>query len=205
MKSIKKKVESKINKNQGKPFSIRGLSECGSDTAVRKALQRLSESGQIEKLARGVYYKPSINKYIGKTVPSIELIVNAVAESTKETISVTGAQSALELGLSTQVPLQPIFYTSGTTRKIKVGRNEVMFRHASPGKLKYSHQLIGKVILALSYIGSRQANLQHIATIQQKLPQNAFGSLVKNIGLMPAWMRTLFTQYINTPNVLTYD
>ncbi|NQY74100.1 MAG: type IV toxin-antitoxin system AbiEi family antitoxin domain-containing protein [Candidatus Margulisbacteria bacterium] len=204
MKSIKKIIEKEINKNQGKPFSVRGLSKYGSDTAVRKALQRLSESGQIEQVARGVYYMPKINKYIGKTVPSIEQIVSAVAESTAETVSVTGAHAALELGLTTQVPLKPIFYTSGTTRKIKAGSNEVLLKHVCPRKLKYSHQLIGKVILALGYIGSKHATIQHIAAIQEKLPHNEFNRLVKNSHLMPVWMQMLFTQYVNSHNVLTY-
>ena len=73
--------------------------------------------------------------YLGKVLPGSEEIIKAISERTGEIIVMHGAEAVRRLNLSTQVPMQPIYYTTGISRRMRVGNIEITFKHISPSKL----------------------------------------------------------------------
>src|SRR5258707_15452316 len=100
-------------KRRGWVFTPRQFAHLGTRAAVDQALSRLQRTGQIHRLARGVYEFPKVHPKIGVLSPSPEAIANAMAERTGSRISISGAKAANRLGLSTQGPMQHVFWTEG--------------------------------------------------------------------------------------------
>ena len=107
------------------------FAQVGSRKAVDKALSNLVKSDRLERVARGVYMRPKTSIYTGRRVrPSPLAIMMIRAKANGETIQIHGAEAVRRLGLSTQMQVVPTYYTSGTTREIKVGNAVVRLRHA---------------------------------------------------------------------------
>src|SRR5436190_14500424 len=110
-------VQNQINRMpRGKPFSINALGQEASYANVRQVLSRLVKTGEIMRATRGIYVRPKEVPYLGKVLPGSEEIIKIITRQTGEIIAVHGAEAAHRLNLSTQVPMQSIYYTTGNTR-----------------------------------------------------------------------------------------
>src|SRR5258708_18744728 len=122
-------------KHRGWVFTPRQFAHLGTRAAVDQALSRLQRTGQIRRLARGVYEFPKVHPKIGVLSPSPEAIAKAMAERTGSRISISGAKAANLLGLSTQVPMQNVFWTEGPSRTVRIGCQTVALKHVAPSKM----------------------------------------------------------------------
>ncbi|KAK0341641.1 hypothetical protein LTR94_025551, partial [Friedmanniomyces endolithicus] len=109
---------------EGEPLSAKALLHLGSRAAVDQALARLTRRGQIIRLERGQYVRPVQTRF-GKRSPEVEKTVQALAESLGEIITANGAAAANRLGLSVQVPVRPVYLTSGRSRTLNFGKQTV--------------------------------------------------------------------------------
>lgn len=91
-------------------------------------MERLVKSGELERVTTGIYVRPVIDKYIGKVLPSIEEIAVSIAKRDRATIIPTGSYALYKLGLTTQVPLNIVFYSDTSARKIKIGKQSITFK-----------------------------------------------------------------------------
>ena len=73
----------------------------GSPDAVAKALSRLSESGELRRIRRGLYWRGSSTR-LGMAPPRADMLANAIVG--EPGTGPAGLSAALRLGLSTQVP-----------------------------------------------------------------------------------------------------
>lgn len=179
----------------GQPFSANTFRQAASYENVRKILGRMAIAGKIKRITRGLYARPKQVPYIGETLPSPTEIVQSIAKSTGEIIAIHGAEAARRLQLSTQVPMQPIFYTTGNSRIIKTPNRTIVLQHISPRKLVAPETIAGNVISALWYLGKNKATLEILYKIQKQLEPKEFNSIMAYIDRMPAWMANLFYQY----------
>lgn len=176
----------------GKPFNTASLRKFASDDNVRQILSRLVKSGEITRAARGIFVRPQEIPYLGKVLPESRIIAELIAEKSGETIAVHGAEAARILQLSTQVPMQPIFCTTGNTRHIKMGKLEIILKHISPRKLVKPGTLVGLVISALWYLGKNHVSTVTIEKIKQQIEPEQFNELIEHLCQMPAWMANIF-------------
>ena len=174
------------------PFTPTALLQHGTRKAVDMELSRLVKSGKIIRVARGIYVRPKENKYVGKVPPSPFKIALAKANGT---IAVNGADALLSFGLSTQVPVRPVYYTTGPSKRILFGNMPIILRHVSPRKLVAPGTIVGLAISALWYLGKEQVNAQVFKAIQQKLTRAEYAQLKASIPLMPAWMADKLRHY----------
>lgn len=179
----------------GKSFSANIFRHLASADNVRQILNRLVKSGEITRVARGVFVKPQKIPKVGETLPSAREIAATITKSTGETIVIHGAEAARQLQLTTQVPMQLVFYTNGNTRKLKIGNRTVFLKHVNPSKLIAAGTTTGIVISALSYLGKDNVTTQTIKMIRKNLEPDEFDSLLKHIKNMPAWMANVFYHY----------
>lgn len=190
------KVQQHIQKTpRGKPFTTSALTSFGARAAVDQALSRLAHAGKIVRLTRGVYVRPEESRFVGQVLPEPFKVVEAMAKKTNETIQVSGAEAARQLGLSTQVPAQPIFLTTGQSRRFNIGSLEVTLKHVSRKKIPMPESKAGLVILALWYLGKEQATPQTIGKIEKKLTPNELEKFLSSTEYMPAWMSNAVLEY----------
>jgi hypothetical protein len=183
---------------RGKLFKASKLSQAASNGNVRLVLSRLVKAGKLLHVTRGVYVRPIENPYVGKVMPNVNEIIKVIVQNSGEQITSSGAGAANILGLSTQVPMQSIYLTSGRTRHIKIGEREVILKHAQPRKLLHSNTPRNLVINALWYLGKASVNKNTIEQIRQKLKKEDYEALLRDTHQMPAWMANAFLQYQKT-------
>lgn len=183
-KAILKKIK---NFPEGEPFKANLFLECAPSTAIRHALSRFVRSGYLMRVARGIYVRPRMNRFVGPVPPTSEKIV--CLKSAGETIGITGAEAVQKLGLSTQVVLKEMFLTSGRSRKIRLenGR-EIVLRHVSPRKLILAGRPAGVALTALWYLGKKGVTAETIHQIRKRLSSEEFEALKRESPSMPAWM-----------------
>ncbi len=172
----------------GEPFTSTQFRRLGRGAAVDQSLARLVKQGLIVRIARGVFVQPKKSKYVGPVMPEPVKVAQAVASAHGETIQVHGAEAARLFGLTTQMPMQSVFYTSGPGRKMKIGNLQLVFKHAAPRKLILAGQPSGLALTALWYLGEAQVTPGVVESIRKKLSPEAFQQLKAEAHSMPAWM-----------------
>ena len=83
MNAIRKKIWAK---HRGWVFSAKEFAGLGPRTAVDQALSRLQRSGEIRRIARGIYEYPKVHPRIGILSPSPEAVAKAVAARTNSRV-----------------------------------------------------------------------------------------------------------------------
>ena len=155
---------------KGRAFPLAAFLDCGSENAVRTALSRLVKKGELANLARGVYARPKPNRFFGTSLPGPEEVALTIARASGEHLAPHGAEIARRLGISTQAPTQAIFYTSGRTRRLKVGSTHVHFEHAPEPLVRHADSPAGRVLLALHYLGRTRATTELIRDLTKRVP-----------------------------------
>lgn len=172
----------------GQPFTPAELLELGTRASVDQNLTRLVKAGEIERVTRGVFVRPELNRFVGKVMPEPLKVAETIAKSTGDIIQVHGAEAARRLELSTQVPAQPVFATSGRSKRIRVGNMEVRLQHVSQRKLALAGRPAGLALAAMWYLGKKEVTPALVEKIRCKLGQNEFDVLKSVANLMPGWM-----------------
>lgn len=179
----------------GTPIPIARLLRHGTRAAVDQALTRMTRSGQIERAARGVYYRPRTSRLVGAVPPEPRSVVAAIAASRGERILTHGAEAARRFGLSTQTPLSPVFLTDGPNRSVRIGKTKVRLQHAPPREMALAGRPAGEALTALRYLGSEGANSEAITRIRAVLPEEEFEVLRGATTAMPSWLSDAFFHF----------
>ncbi len=181
---IRKHIQN-IKKNEA--FTSKRFLDLGSRASVDKALSRLVEKGTIRRLKRGIFGRPEKGKYfVDEIIPGPDEVVRAISREYGEKIHIHGANAVLGFSLSTQMPMIPIFYTSGSSRKFMIGKLPVKLIHVSNRKLQLAGSKAGMALSALWYMGRDEVNAEVIDTISKALSATEFEALKK--ADIPAWM-----------------
>lgn len=151
--SIAKQLEQEIKKSpKGKVFFISDFYTLGADTAIRQVLQRLTKKEVLMRLANGIYYYPKQDAVLGIILPTAEQIAQAIAQRDKARIIPTGSYALFKLGLSTQIPMNVVYLTDGSARKIVVGNQKISFKKTSPKNLAVTHLLSNLIFQSLKVL-----------------------------------------------------
>ena len=190
--SIEIKILNRIKKAaRGVLFFTESFIVYGSTEAIKKALQRLTNSGKLMRVATGIYVRPRKDPVIGVITPGIEDIAKAIAKRDRARIVPTGIYALNKLGLSTQVPLNIVYLTDGAARKIKVEKHTITFKKATPKNVATVGEISGLVIQALRTIGKENVTAVEIKKIQKLLKEEKTTRLQHDIRLAPDWIREI--------------
>lgn len=192
MQSIDNHIFTKIKKaKRGSLFFIEDFLRFGALKAVAKAMERLADKGEISRVARGIYSRPIIDPIIGSISPTTEAMAAAIGKRDKARIMPTGVMALNALGLSTQVPLNVVYLTDGSARKIILGKRRILFKKSAPKNLSAIGKISGLVIQALKAIGKDQATENEIEIILKHLAKEEPYRLEHDIRLAPEWIRII--------------
>ena len=184
-------------KGRGYIFSPKHFLDLGERDAVDKVLSRLVKKDYIKRIGRGIYYYPKISPTLGVLSPSISEIAEVLADKHKNKIQITGAEAVNILGLSTQVPARTVYLTDSQSKKIRIGKQTIEFKHASPKKMATVGKASGIVFQALDYIGKENIDEGIIEKIKNKLSEGDKKMLKKDIDTVPDWMRPIVNKIIS--------
>ena len=198
MDSVILKIEKKIKSfGRGRIFFADDFISMGSSANIRQSLLRISNAGVIIRVAKGIYCYPEIDTKLGLGViyPSFDQIANAMAERVHARIVPTGEYALNTLGLSTQVPMNYVYYTDGQSRSVTViGGKTITFKNTSPRNLAFTNKLSMLVTSALKAIKQKNVTPEQIAHISELLRKEDKEAVLKDLALMPVWIRQIVKQ-----------
>jgi hypothetical protein len=190
--AIEIQVIKKIKKaRRGALFFIDGFASIGNAKAVNKALERLVKSGELHRMATGIYVRPVQDKTIGTVLPDIEDIAIALAKRDKARILPTGSYAMYKLGLTQQVPLNVVYYTDASPRKVKIGKRTITFKKTTAKNLSTIGTISKLAIQSLKSIGKGKVSEQELNKIRHVLEKEKPFHLQHDLKLAPVWIRQL--------------
>ena len=166
--SIQGQIRHRINgKGRGAVFTPKDFLDLGGRAAVDQALSRLARGGVISRLRRGVYYFPKQHPRLGTLSPDADAVARAVVGHAP--LQISGAAAANALGLSTQVPVQTVYYSNRAVRDVPIGRRSISIKRASPRQLAGADRSFGPVIQALKHLGPDRVDDRVLSTLRRRL------------------------------------
>lgn len=196
--SVIKEIEKILKKRKpGEILFISDFLAISDYDTVRKSLQRLTEKELLLRLSKGIYYYPKYDKLLGLVYPSAEQIGNAIAKRDKARIIPTGPYAMYRLGLSTQVPMNVVYLTDGSARKIQIGKQTIVFKKTSPKNLSAKSQLSNLIIQALRAIGKKGTTKSHSNKIKKIIiDSKEMSELYSDVLHAPVWIQKIVLEII---------
>lgn len=175
----------------GKLYVVRDFAHYMNDELVTKVLFRLEKSGLLIRLSRGIYLYPERNR-LGIVYPSMYMIANTIAERDKATILPTGAAALNQLGLSTQVPINAVYQTTGSPRVVRLGNRSIKFKQTAPKNFSYKSNLMPLIVSSLKELGKQNVNDEVVSRITDIMTNSHEKNLIKeDMALAPSWIRKI--------------
>ena len=189
--NVSKQIENNIlRRKKGQILFVSDFEKFGNYDTVRKTLQRLVNKKILIRLGMGIYYYPKTDELLGVLYPSIDTIALAIAKRDKARIIPSGNYALYLLGLSQQIPMNVVFLTDGSARKIYVNNRYIIFKRTSPKNLMPKNKLTNLIIQALKTIGKDNVNENHLQIIEQQIKKsNELETIKKEIKFAPVWIR----------------
>ena len=198
MNSTARMIENSIeNLGRGSIFFADDFISAGSAENIRQTLLRCANSGKIVRVAKGIYCYPEIDEKLGLGVlyPSYDQIANAIAVRSHARIVPTGDYALNVLGLSTQVPMNFVYLTDGSPRKVYIsGGRGITFKKTTPKNLAFKNRLAMLITSALKSVKRENVTQEQIAHIVRLLKKEDKDSVMADLPLMPVWIRKIVTK-----------
>ena len=186
---IEPKVISRIfGHGRGWAFTPKDFADLGDPRSVSVALTRLTRKGMIRKLARGLYDYPVEHPVMGRIAHSVDAVAKALARRDAMLIQPSGAYAANLAGLSDQVPMKVEFLTDGRYRRVKVGNQEIIFKHTTARNMVTAGRKSGTFIQALRHLGQRHVDDRVLSVLDRQVSEADRLQLLKDLPYAAAWI-----------------
>ena len=171
-------------------FFISDYADLGAAETIRKILHEATISGVLEKAGHGIYIKPKISRF-GKVPVPLEKIAREIADRDKCEILPNGSTAANLIGMSTQMPMNLSYITTGSTRTIKIGDRKISFRHASPKNFAAKGRVIPLLIQGIKEIGEESMSGVEYEAIRLFIDKQQDPYLQEDLPLAPPWIQRI--------------
>lgn len=196
---LKRQILDRVSAQPGAVWTPVDFLDLGARAAVDKALQRLVVDGDLRRLDRGLYDRPSVNSLTKKpSAPQVRAIIDAVARRDQARLVVDGMTAANDLGLTTAVPAQVTVLTDARLKPIQLGAQQIRFKQAAPSRLYWADRPAMRVVQALFWLqdvlpSDRQAILRQLRNLIAHHEQGAViaSDLRTGLSAMPTWMQSI--------------
>ena len=171
---------------EGGVLSPKEFLHLGNRAAIDQAFSRWTQEGKLLRVARGIYVAPVSSRF-GTRAPSPEKVTQSLAVQNGEVVAAHGATAANALGLTQQMPIREVYVTSGRTRKLQLGRSEVLVKHVPRWMLALGTGPAGAAVRALAWMGPKHAG-RSLAALRRTLPPSEWQALTSSRAALPSWM-----------------
>jgi hypothetical protein len=190
MQSIDDKLVSRIYGNQrGWAFSKNDFLDLGSDAAIRKALSRLEAKGTIRRVLRGVYDYPRISTLLNEPMgPDLDQLASALARKSGWRIQPSENTALNLLGLSTQVPVQSVYLSDGSSKSYEIGKRQLVFKKRSLKESGFKHRESELVVQALKALGQERIDADVRRKLSKQWTPDFWRKILRDTKTAPGWV-----------------
>lgn len=177
---------------EGAPVSAKMLLHLGTRPAVDQSLSRLARRGQLLRAGRGMYVSPVTSRF-GTHAPSAHRLIEEFSAQRGEVVVRSGAMSANALGLTTQVPKRTVYWTSGRSRSLNLGKLVIKLEHVPSWQLAFAKEPAGEIVRALAWAGPERVQ-SVLQEIEGKVPRAEIQKVAQQVSRFPGWMASALSR-----------
>ncbi len=175
--------------------------DLGARDAVDKTLQRLTRAGNLRRVDRGLYDKPSFNNLTQKSnPPDPRQVIEAIARRDQIRVLVDGMTAANDLGLTNAVPAKIVVHADARLKSISLGQLGITFKPTAASKLYWAGRPAMRIVQALHWLRDTMGQVNDDAILKRRL--NAIlrdpkdgpvlrTDLISGLSTLPGWMQSL--------------
>lgn len=196
---LRTRLLDRIARDPGAVWTPSDFADLGNRAAVDKTLQRLETAGEVRRIDRGLYDRPTINSLTKRpVVPDYRAVIRAVARRDNARFVIDGMSAANDLGLTTAVPARIEVLVDARLKPIKLGNQVVHFKTAAPSRLFWAGRPAMRVVQALRWLQdmlSAPGDRSRVAdTLRRLFADPQHGSAIRDdlragLSALPIWMQ----------------
>lgn len=190
LEQVKARIQSA---KDGSVFIPSDFFDIAEAVKINMCLNRLEETGELQRVMRGIYAKPRYSVLLNKNVPPrSDDIAKAIARNYGWTIVPCGDTALNMLGLSTQVPAVWLYISDGPYKTYKTDGMTLKFKHTDNKNeitnISYKTALVVQALKALGKVNVTDKELQIISKL---LSDNEKAQMLMEAKRVTAWVYEL--------------
>ena len=190
--TVEKQIVSRILlEKEGVLIFSEDFADLGTQKAVSKNLERLVDHNVLVKVTRGIYLLPKKDKLLGPIMPSMDEIARSIASREGARLTASGISALQQLGLSTQIPMNAVYFTDGGPKKIKVGARYLVFKRTTTKIMSLKGKISNLVVKAMKEIGKDQITEDQLDKLEEWVHKEDRDNLLHDVRKAPIWIRDL--------------
>ena len=179
----------------GSAFVTSDFTDLAEYETAKKTLARLEKKGTLRRVLRGVYDKPKFSSLLQEyAAPVPDQIAHAIARNYNWIISATGNTALNQLGLSTQVPADWSYISSGPYKEYAFGNVTLTFSHRSNSQMIGMSETTLLLIQALKAIGQGNTSGADIKQIRRRLSYDDCQTILSESRRTFSWIYELIKE-----------
>jgi hypothetical protein len=188
-KSLADRMKIQIGQKKLNTFTAKDFIELGNIRTINKSLERMKKNNEIRRIISGVYDIPEYSTILKEYgAPSINEVAQALARAHNWKICPSGTSALNYLGLSTQVPAQYIYVTSGPYKTYSIGNTELVFKHTNNRLIYDTSADTAILIQAIKALGKGNITQMHQKKIKEKYDESKIKKILKESKHSSAWI-----------------
>ena len=155
---------------EGTIFVSSDFVDIADTETIRRNLNRLTQTGTLRRILKGVYEKPKYSKLLDEYVAADpDAVAKALARSYHWTIAPCGNTALNLLGLSTQVTAVWSYISDGPYKTYEWNSTKLEFKHRTNKEITGLSYMTSLVIQALKTLGKSNVTPEIIQVLSEKL------------------------------------
>ena len=190
LEQVKKRIQ---DAKDGSVFIPSDFFDIAEAVKINMCLARLEETGELQRVMRGIYVIPRYSALLNKNVPPrSDDIAKAIARNYGWTIVPFGDTALNMLGLSTQVPAVWHYISDGPYKTYEADGLMLKFKHTDNKNeiinISYKTAL---VVQALKSLGKSNVTDKELRSISKLLTENEKAQMFLEAKRVTAWVYEL--------------
>lgn len=183
-------IKDRINKSEiGTVFVATDFVDIADKTSINTYLTRLDEEKSLQRIMRGVYYKPEYNDFLGEFVaPEPDAVAHALARNFGWTIVPCGDTALNLLGLSTQIPATWVYVSDGTYKEYTYEQTTIKFKRTTNKEISKLSYKTALVVQALKALGKDNVDDTILTKLKNNLTDSEKQALLTEAKAATSWI-----------------
>lgn len=183
-------IKDRINKSEiGTVFVATDFVDISDKTIINTYLTRLDEEKSLQRIMRGVYYKPEYNDFLGEYVaPEPDAVAHALARNFGWTIVPCGDTALNLLGLSTQIPAAWVYVSDGTYKEYSYEQTTIKFKRTTNKEISKLSYKTALVVQALKALGKDNVDDTVLTKLKNNLTDSEKQALLTEAKAATSWI-----------------
>ncbi|HPO15023.1 MAG TPA: DUF6088 family protein [Candidatus Hydrogenedentes bacterium] len=174
---------------KGSAFTAKDFLDLAGYEAAKKSLLRLTNSGKLRRILRGVYDYPAYSAARkGPASPNPDAIARAIARAHGWTLVPAGDTALNLLGLSSQVPAQWHYFSDGPTKRYEWDSGSIYLTHRANKETTGLSAQTALLVQALKTLGKERADNQVVEALRAKLTRKDCACALRESRYATTWV-----------------